>query len=805
MAQQQGARLRLHLTAFRLGLLVTAVFLLVKYHFDGFQASDSGNPVVHLENSWLDGKFILRGGRDPARFQEDAHVVIVAVDERSVRKLGMWPWPRAQLAVLVRQLKHCGARVIGFDMIFAEPDASRIEPVVAGLLEQYRRLPGADQSYLALLEQTRQRVQGDRRFAKAVEEAGNVVLGYFFFLEKSELHGLDIKEVTSSELEDIAYSAIGYLVPARQLNPEQACGRFLRPVGVRANIKELGESTDYFGYFNQVPDRDRIYRRVPLVMCFPHSRTGPDGKKKTAYEYLPALSLKVLSLWYGQPIELLVDTLDGQTYYPGHLGLYLGPLGMPGPGHRQIPVESAVRFRLNYYGGSKTFRHLSAADLIGLEGRDPAALPAGDSGRQACRAVRDKVVLVGATTMGIYDLRPTPFETSFPGVEIHATTIENVIRGEYMLRPQLFWLYEAAFMLLAGVLLSWLLGKLRLTVGLLVVLAMMVATVAGDYCLFLADIQSHAVLPEIFMVVQFIALAVWRYATEEREKTRIRHAFQFYLSREVIDEVLRDTSKLKLGGERRELTVLFSDIRGFTTISEKLDPGALTELLNQYLTPMTEIVFANQGTLDKYIGDALMAFFGAPVPFADHAHSACRAALEMMEQLRRLDEQWEARGLPTLEIGIGINTGEVSVGNMGSASRFDYTVIGDNVNLASRLEGLNKAYGTHILISQSTRQAVGGHFTCRLVDSVRVKGKQLPVDIYELIHKGPPQPGPDDWISTFEQALQEYRRRHFQEALRLLLELPEDPVARLFAERCRHMQQHPPPEEWDGVFVATSK
>ncbi|RME29005.1 MAG: adenylate/guanylate cyclase domain-containing protein, partial [Deltaproteobacteria bacterium] len=326
-----------------------------------------------------------------------------------------------------------------------------------------------------------------------------------------------------------------------------------------------------------------------------------------------------------------------------------------------------------------------------------------------------------------------------------------------------------------------------------------------DYLLFLQNVMAHSVLVQLFVVGHFIAVAVWRYATEEREKTRIRHAFQFYLSNEVIEEILRDTKMLKLGGERRVLTVMFSDIRGFTSLSEKLDPAALTELLNEYLTPMTEIVLQQRGTLDKYIGDALMAFFGAPIAFEHHAHAACSSALQMMERLKELNAQWKQRGLPELAIGIGINTGEVSVGNMGSARRFDYTVIGDNVNLASRLEGLNKTYGTSIIISQFTREAIGGHFTCRKLDSVRVKGKMQPVDIYELVRAGPMDEERDGWIVLFERGLELYRNAEFEKALEIFERLEQDAAAGLFAGRCRQLLESPPPQGWDGVFTATTK
>ncbi len=790
-------------TGFKLGLIITLVFCATKLPVCGISRSGAVRFLDNIENSWLDEKFDLRRGADrpkseknahkdqtrskenspqkPTAFQKNAHVVIVAVDEKSTRMsdLGLWPWPRSKIADLIVQLNKCGAKVIGFDMVFSEPDASRIEPVVRHIKETYAKTEQRDTDFERNLDQIYASVQGDRALAKVLEDAENVVLGYFFFLSKAEIANLDPADIKAGK-DSIGFGTISFVVKPENHPWKEAFGSFLQAWGVRANLPILSEAADSYGYFNQRPDNDRIYRHVPMVCVF--------DKK-----FYPSLSLQVLSSYYDQPVELLINTFDKETYYPGYIGLYIGPIGMPGPDHIEIPVERGAFFRVNYYGKSRTFRHVSAGDIIHGE-------------ENACQAVKGKVVLVGATTIGIYDLRPTPLEDSFPGVEIHANVIENVIRQDFMLRPASFFFYEVLFMLLVGIIFSWLLTRFRLTIGLVITLLSLVGLVTADFLfLFRNGIQAHVVLPVIHLVVLFAGIAVYRYATEEREKSKIRHAFQFYLSKDVIEDVMRDTSKLKLGGERRELTVMFSDIRGFTTISEKLDPEALTELLNEYLTPMTEIVFSQHGTLDKYIGDALMAIFGAPVPFDDHPHAACRAALEMMETLKRLRKVWAERGLPEIDIGIGVNTGAMSVGNMGSASRFDYTVLGDNVNLASRLEGLNKVYGSHIIISEFTHDAVGGHFTCRELDAVQVKGKQRPVKIFELVHRGPPVDEKDGWIADFEAALQLYRAQEWDAAATAFGKLEHDPTSKVFIQRCRQMKDDPPGPDWNGVSHMTTK
>ncbi len=797
----------LKLSAFRLGILLSLVFCLLKWFLDEHRQKGAEPFLARAENLWLDTKFLLRGAEDPDRFQQDAHVVIAAIDEKSVREpdLGLWPWPRQKVAEMVRQLHRCGAKVIGFDMVFAEPDASRLEPELQGIYQRYLSSGQRDESFSGFLEQRLAQVQGDRLLAEAIEDAGNVVLGYFFFLDQSEIANLKQEDVVDTGFQDISYSALDYRRKSQALDEPQACRCFPQPLGVRTNLKLLSEATDSFGFFNQIPDDDRIYRRVPLVFCFQQEQHLDSGETQQVREYLPSLALRMLSLWYGQPIELLIGIDRFEQEVPDYLGLFIGPIGMPGREHVEIPLESGARFRVNYYGGQKTFRHLSAGDLIHLEGLEPESLSEDDPRRQACRSVRDKIVLVGATTVGIYDMRPTPFEHSFPGVEIHANFIENVLRGDFLVRPLLSPVLEPLFMLLLGILLSWALSRLRLTVGLLLALATLAALVLGDFFLFFKNgLQVHIILSLSQVVVLLLGISIFRYATEEREKHRIRHAFQLYLSQEVIEEVLRDTHKLKLGGERREVTVIFSDIRGFTSLSENMPPDLLTEFLNEYFTPMTEIVLAEHGTLDKYIGDALMAFFGAPVAFGDHPHAACRTSLRMLEELERLHAGWRSRGLAEIKIGIGINTGEVSVGNMGSARRFDYTVIGDNVNLASRLEGLNKTYGTSIITTEFTRQAVGEHFTFRELDLVRVKGKARPVKIYELLHRGPPDPVRDGWLKQFEAALDLYQGGRWGEAGEVFAGLTDDPASALFLERCRQMEQAPP-ENWDGVYKFLTK
>jgi adenylate cyclase len=319
----------------------------------------------------------------------------------------------------------------------------------------------------------------------------------------------------------------------------------------------------------------------------------------------------------------------------------------------------------------------------------------------------------------------------------------------------------------------------------------------------------NLIYPVLTMMTIYLGITVYRYVTEEREKKKIRGAFQYYLTPSVVNEILKDPAKLKLGGDKKHLSVMFSDIRGFTTISEKLSPEELVRLLNEYLTAMTDIVFKYEGLLDKYIGDAIMAVFGAPLEQPDHALRACRTGLEMMAKLQELRAKWAAEGRPDVDIGVGINSGDMVVGNMGSEMRFDYTVMGDSVNLASRLEGTNKEYGTHIILSEFTYEIVKAELYCRELDAVRVKGKKRPVRLYELLGERRDAAQWQPWVEPFETGLAEYRAGRWDEAMAAFNKVqeirPGDYPAQLYVERCTALKAHPPEGEWDGVFTMTKK
>ncbi len=482
------------------------------------------------------------------------------------------------------------------------------------------------------------------------------------------------------------------------------------PRGVLVNILELQGAAAYVGNIDMHPDADGVVRRAPLIRRF-------DSR------YFPAFDVQVARAYLGAEAP----------------ALEIAPYGIAGIrlGERSIPLDE-TGFLLVRHRRPGSFATVSISDI--LEGRaDPALL-------------RDRVVLIGNTATGIGDARVTPYGATLPGVEIRASIIESLLQGDALQRPEWMMVLDAAGMLAMGVLLIALLPRLGVTGG-----GVLAAGLLGGYLLlviyfFRAEgLWLNIVYPTLLVAALFASSTLLQYFFTFSEKRYLKVAFQHYVPPAVVEDLVADAGRLSLGGEKRELTVLFSDIRGFTTLSEAMAPEDLVKLMNEYFTVMTDQVFAHRGSLDKYIGDAIMAVFGAPVAEPRHAALACRSALDMVRTLRVFQESLRQRGLPAIDIGVGINTGSVVVGNMGSASRFNYTVVGDPVNLASRVEHLNKEYGTNILVTEYTYLPVKDEFPlAREVDRVRVRGRAQPVILFELIPEG--RYPALDWLEDYRAA-----------------------------------------------------
>lgn len=716
-----------------------------------------------VELKALDVRIASRGHLAPG-----GETVIAAIDEKSVAELGRWPWPRATLARLVDRLKAGGARAVGFDIVFSEPEEARERQTIDALAAELKKQGLAGPELLNLLS-SRRAADPDAVLAAAIGKAENVTLGYFFHFprRRQEQDLAHISEKTLAEqarrIEDSRYAMIN----AATGEPNDAY--LPRAYAPEANLDILSKAAQNSGYFNMLPDSDGSNRWSPLVIAFGDN-------------YYSSLAVSLVQAYLDFPA----------------LALNLEPYGAKSVsiGDIEIPTDESGQLLINYLGPPRTFPHYSIADI--LKGAVPPD------------TFRDKIVLVGATAVGIYDLRVTPFSSTYPGVEIHATVVDNILRRNFLAHSATTRFMDICSILIFGLILGLAIPRLRPISGMIAAFAVVVAFVAVNFLVFFRfNLWLNLVYPFVTMALIYLGITIYHYFKEEREKKKIRGAFQYYLNASVINEMLKDPAKLKLGGDKKDLTVLFSDIRGFTTISEKLSPQELVSLLNEYLTAMTNQVFAHDGLLDKYMGDAIMAVFGAPLSQTDHARRACLTALAMMRELRVLQEKWQNEGRPAFDIGIGINSGDMVVGNMGSEMRFDYTVMGDMVNLGSRLEGTNKEYGTNIILSEFTYEKVKDDMCCRELDAVRVKGKVKPVKIYELLGEKKDEPAGRAWMELFARGLALYREKQWDEAkaaFGAVLNLrPEDTVSIMYIDRCRNLKDQPPSEPWDGVFVMTKK
>ncbi len=592
----------------------------------------------------------------------------------------------------------------------------------------------------------RESARADAQFARTLAASGKAVLGTVFLLAQAEARHIGAGVLDESK-RAIEPQAIGEV---RGSAGADAVSAVQEPHGVIVNIPQLEKAALHTGHVNVLPDTDGVVRRAPLVLRY-------GGR------YYPSFDVQVARAYLGSA-KLALDVAEY-----GISGVSLG--------ERQVPLDEEGRLLVRYRGREGSFDTVSIADI--LEGKaDPALL----SGR---------VVLVGNTAQGIGDMRVTPYGAVFPGVEVRANIIENLLEGDFLQRPEWMKVVDVAALALIGLLLIWLLPRLGVTGGGLLALG-----VAGGY-LALADflfvtqgLWLNVVYPSLLAALLFVSTALVFYFFAFSEKRYLKLAFQHYVPPAVVEDIVADAGKLRLGGEKRELTVLFSDIRGFTTLSEAMAPEALVKLMNQYFTVMTDKVFEHRGSLDKYIGDAIMAIFGAPVADEKHPAHACRAALGMIEALAGLQEGWQRDGLPRIDIGVGINTGPVIVGNMGSASRFNYTVVGDAVNVASRVETLNKTYGTNILLSEYTYEQVKGEFSnVREIDQVQVRGRAQPLRLYELIPPG--KFAMIDWMPEFGAAYARLREGDTAGAAGMFDALHArtgDKVSAYHAQNCRRLQ-----------------
>ncbi|MBI2382936.1 MAG: adenylate/guanylate cyclase domain-containing protein [Gammaproteobacteria bacterium] len=738
-------------TLIRLGVsaVLFVVFLLHTGEWMRFRLLDT------LENFTYDARVLLTLPNTV-----DPRIVIVDADEKSLAEVGQWPWPRDRFAQLLAILfDHYRVKAVGFDFTYPEPDGKSPHRVLADLAQtEIAALPGFQDTVGAMGG----RLDYDQQMADAIR-GKPVVLGYYFIPRL---------------LKDAKPRTGGICSPVLDRGAAGLYGvEYLRPEGYYGNLQVLQDATPYCGFFdNPTLDDDGVTRRAPLIQMF-------DG------QVYPSLALALARLALGNPaVGFEFDPPEAR----GALNLERLRVG---PAAAAVDARAAVM--VPYRGPEGSFPYVSVADVL--------------KQRVDAETLRGKLILLGTSAPGLKDLRVTPVAKAYSGVEVHANIISGLLDGRIKQKAPYYAGIETMLMFVIGLTLALgfsrlsPLGSAGLTIALLVAVTGLSFWLWGD-----ANFIMPLGVPVVFTLLVFLGQLLYGYFIESRGKREISKLFGQYVPPELVEEMAGHPEHISMEGESREMTVLFSDVRNFTTISEKLDAKDLAAMMNAYLTKQTGVIQKYRGTIDKYIGDAIMAFWGAPLPDQDHARKGTLAAMAMVGAVRELDAEFEKRGWPRLNIGVGVNSGKMNVGNMGSEFRMAYTVMGDSVNLGSRLEGLTKEYGVPILVSQYTRDLLPSDWAFREVDLVRVKGRHEPVAIYEPM--GPKEqldPALRQDLARHRGAMKLYRAQKWDEAEQEFFNLKQSGrphhIYDLFLERILFLRENPPGANWDGAFTFTHK
>ncbi len=681
---------------------------------------------------------------------QTSRISIIDIDDASMAVYGQWPWPRHLLAEIVEQLWAQGAAVAVFDVIFIEPD--RTSPA---LLERAWKARWGDAVTVQGIDPEWR--DHDARFAEALG-GGDTVLGCF-------LHGTDAPAEQLPDGDRSFYRGCFYEkgMPERVWLPQAD--------RVQAPLTALAARASGQAFINTLPDRDNIIRTTPLAYA-----CGPG-------RIYPSLAMEAVRLYAQAPkAGIIYDDVgaEGVQYIQ--------------VAHGRIPTDAHGRLTLNYR--TTRFPSHPVSDL--LEGRIPP------------NTLLEQIVFIGTSAAGLQDLVSTPRLSEFPGVEVHATAADNMLAGDILRESRGMLVWTLLGMLLGGSVIILLVTRAPALVSFLIfALAQLLAAGLGYGLLRTRNLVVNPVETMLVWGVVFLGVTAVKYWQEERGRKRMRGMFGTMVSAKVLNYLESNPDSFSLSGQRTEATMFFSDVAGFTTLSEQLEPEQLADLLNRYLSPMTEIIMARGGYVDKYEGDAIMAEWGVPFPMDNHAEQACLAALEQQEKLAELQPVLKREYGHELHVRMGINSGTVTAGNMGSQNRFSYTVMGDAVNQAARFESGNKPYGTQIMIGETTREAIGARFEVRLLDILVVKGKTKPIRVYELLARAGELPADKAAaVKRYEEALQLHWERRFREALQKLDEgvrHDDDAPSEMLRRRIQGYLEQPPQKDWQGEFLNTGK
>ncbi|MBC7691576.1 MAG: adenylate/guanylate cyclase domain-containing protein [Methylotenera sp.] len=723
-------------------------------------------------------KFRIRGPQPPKN-----RIVIVEVDSESIAQHGRWPWHRDKMAELVQKSFDAGAKVVGLDIVFSEED-KRVSETLKEVLQKNN------------LAQVIPEQETDNNLETIIQfNPDKLVLGWTSenacqpaYMPPEGCPVKDPEKIASlpPHFDKFAYQS--FIAP-KDFDSQKTS--LVSAPSVIANIPKFNDAATHSGYFNSFADEDGYVRRTNLVMLV-------NGKP------YPSLPLEMMRVGLNDELKVEVDA-----------SYRISDISFTKSG-RSIPVTPLGAMEINFRGPAYTFTYISAKDVLSFgtandAGRNLASTSTTESLREA---LKDAYVLIGVSAIGVFDMRAFPFDSNTPGVEGHANILDNLLSGDMLTHKKsqgdgFIWI--SLLMVVGALLLAFITEKMESVPALLLFMASLGAfSVIDAKVLFQNNIHWDTSFLYLEMGVIFMFTIALKYVSEEKNKKFIRGALSKYVAPTIVDSILKDPRKLSLGGEKKDLTILFSDIRGFTSFSEKMDAKQLAGFLNDYLGIMTDIVFDCEGTLDKYIGDAVMAFWGAPLDQPKHATNACIAAMKMQKALADNRERFRTQYGIEVNIGIGVNTGSVNVGNMGSERIFEYTVIGDHVNLASRLEGLTKTYGAGIVTSRYTfddivasAQTLPPH---RVLDFVKVKGKKNAVELIQVLDAELPA----EALKLFDHGRELYKMQKWDEAaeafekVKILLGGHDGP-SEMYLERCRDFKLTPPEANWDGSWEMHSK
>ena len=689
----------------------------------------------------------------------DKKVVIIDIDEKSLGDIGQWPWDRKTMAKIVDNLFDTyKINVLGFDIVFAEKDE---DPSDKFLIDMAKGPLANNTDFQQIYTKAKPSLQRDESFAKALANR-NTVMGIIFYGDDT----IPYKGTLPDGLPQFSKEIIDTF-------------EFNHANSYIANLDILQKNARTAGFFDTpitLLDNDGVFRKVPLLQEY-------NGK---IYQSL-ALAATRASLKNNE-IKISYAELDDQGVEKSLEWIYIGDIAIPVDEHSSVLVP--------YIGKHHSFDYISAVDILNKKAPE--------------NLLKNKIALFGTSAAGLLDLRTTPLEKSYPGVEVHANIIQGILDQTIKHRPEYLLGFEILMLLVFGTVLTFLLPALSPLWGSLAMSLSITIIIAIDY---FAWNSWHMVIPIAssltLITLLYILNMTYGFFVESRGKRQLTHLFGQYVPPELVDEMSKNLSEINLDGEIRNMSVLFTDVRGFTTISENMEPKELTTFINAFLTPLTHVIHHNRGTIDKYMGDAIMAFWGAPLEDQQHARHALTAGLEMLVAIKKLNAKFQEQGKPDIRIGVGVNTGEMNVGNKGSEFRVDYTVLGDAVNLGSRLEGLTKIYGVDILTSEATRYEVP-EFEYRELDLVKVKGKDKPVTIYEpidLVENIGQQER--QTIKQFHHAIKLYRSQSWDGAEQAIFALsqqdPDRKIYQIYLDRIAYFRNHSPGDDWDGVFTHTNK